>query len=218
LDCYIKNRRKAGSVRFIAEVAQIEASSTGESESLFNAGIGVDFYFPQGFILIGEASRNFSGSDESISNNNFTIAGGYSFTPRLFKYFSLVDAYLGYRIVNYDLEGLELLGVKSLAYKGPYIGARVEVPFYRKFSALVGLNIYPFDKVKNDDPQKLFGEADASRAVELNLVAKYRIIKEGQIFLDYKKIIYKSNFNNDVEDVSVNINSDLIRVGFALDF
>ena len=122
----IKNRRKAGSIRLLAEVIQVAADETGESESLFNIGAALELYFPQGYILLGEASRNINGGDESISNNNFTIAGGYSFTPRLFDYLSLLDFFAGYRIVNYDLERLQVLGVQSLSFKGPYVGARVE--------------------------------------------------------------------------------------------
>ena len=214
----IKNRRKAGSIRLLAEVIQVAADETGESESLFNIGAALELYFPQGYILLGEASRNINGGDESISNNNFTIAGGYSFTPRLFDYLSLLDFFAGYRIVNYDLERLQVLGVQSLSFKGPYVGARVEVPFYKKVSAIAGLNLYPFDNVKNDEPAKLFGEAQSSRAIELNIVAKYRLTKSSQIFLDYKKSFYKSKFDNGPEEISVNINSDLIRAGFSLDF
>ena len=213
----IKSRRKAGNIKFIAEIVKI-SEENGRGESLFNAGVGVDLYLPKGYLILGEAARNFSSSDGSISNNNFSIAGGYSFTPRLLNYFSLIDAYIGYRIVNYNLEELRIVGIKSLGFKGPFIGSRVEVPIYNKISLIGGLNLFPFDSVKNDEPQKLFGEADSSRAFELNLIAKYRLTKTSQLFVDYKKVFFKSTFENPSEEINVNIDSDLIRAGFSLDF
>lgn len=208
----VKSERNIGAAKLSTEFTSVAAG--GNTETIFGVGLGLDFYLPFGFLLTGEAVRNLSGGDQSISNNNFKYALGYSFTPRIYDYFALVDIFVGQRIVNYDLEGLDARGIGDLKYDGYFAGVRTEVPIYKKFSLEGQFNYAPSDEVENSNT--LFGNVEKSNGFELLLTGIYKLKKDHRLYVEYHNKQYDTTY--EVDGTTVSIQSNLIKVGYGITF
>jgi len=209
----LKSKRNIGSGRVTTEITNIKAG--GKSESIYGFGVALDFYLPYGLIFTGESVRNLSGSDSSISNNNFMFSLGYSFTPRLYEYLSLVDVYIGKKIVNYDISSMGAFGIGDLKYSGFFLGATGEVPIYKSFSLLGTFNFSPSDSVENTD--KVFGDVASSKSFALKLSGKYQFDNGHALIVNYSKMKFKSTYDG-VDGVESTLNSDLIKISYGIDF
>lgn len=209
----VKSTRNIGEAKLSTEFTSV--STEGNSETIFGVGLGLDFYLPFGLVLTGEAVRNLSGGDQSISNNNFMAAVGYSFTPRVYDYFALVDLLVGQRIVNYNLSGLEEKGIGDLKYSGYFLGIRTEVPIYKKFSIEGQLNYQPADDVDNSNT--LFGKVAESTGLDVLLTGIYKLDKEKKIYFEFHNKTYSSVYDG-VDKVNLKIQSNLIKIGYGLSF
>jgi hypothetical protein len=211
----LKNERGIGRAKVSTEVTRV--ATKGNSETIIGVGLAFDLYLPAGFLFSGEVVRNISGGDQSISNNNLTAALGYSFTPRLYSdYFSFVDLYLGYRTLNYQIANFDELGIGDLKYSGLFLGAKVEVPIYKKFSLQFQANYIPIDEVENSND--LFGSAETSQAFDALITGKYKYDDSSRLFVEFHQRIHSSNFKSKTDDVNLSLTASMIKLGYGLDF
>lgn len=209
----VKGSRNIGAAKLSTEITNVAAESN--SETILGIGLGLDLYLPFGLVFFGEAVRNLSGGDQSISNNNFSAAIGYSFTPRLYDYFALVDLFVGQRIVNYDLEGLDARGIGDLKYSGLFLGVRTEIPIYKKFSLLAQANYHPSDTVDNTD--SLLGDVEESTGLDLLFTGIYKLKDKHRLYFEYHNKSYNSLYDG-VDKSRIKIQSNLIKLGYGIEF
>jgi hypothetical protein len=209
----IKNDRNIGSAHVTTEVTSVKAG--GSSEAIYGFGVGLDFYLPFGLIFTGESVRNISGGDSSISNNNFMFSLGYSFTPRLYDFLSLIDVFVGKKIVNYNISGLGGTGIGDLKYSGFFVSTRVEVPIYEKFSLLGEFSLSPSDSVTNTNT--LFGNVASSKSYGFTVTGKYKFENGHSLNADFSHTTYNSTYDG-VDGVTVNLGSNLVKLTYAIDF
>lgn len=209
----LKNSRNIGKAKITTEFTNI--ATAGDSATIYGLGVGLDFYLPYGMLFTAEGVKNIAGGDQSISNNNFTAAIGYSFTPRLYEYLTFVDLYLGTRTVNYALDSLNAKGIGDLKYSGFFAAVRTEIPLYKKFSLQAEFNYAPFDTVSNSN--SLYGEIDESFAYGIKVIGKYKLSPTKRLYAEYHQTTYGSTYDG-VDKVDVTLKANLIKFSYGVDF
>ncbi len=210
----VKTDRNIGSAKVSTEFTRIETESN--EETIAGVAAALDLYLPFGLIIAGEVVRNFSGGDQSISNNNINIALGYSFTPRIYDYFAVIDTFIGHRIVNYNIADLDERGIGDLKYSGIFFGVKSEVPIYKEFSLEAQVNFSPSDNLENSN--NLFREVKSSNGFDILLAAKYKLNKTRKVFLEFHNKNYNTTFDDGASEIKVNIRSNLIKLGYGISF
>lgn len=210
----VKSDRNIGNIKVSTEFTRIETENN--EETIAGLAAALDLYLPFGLVLAGEVVRNFSGGDQSISNNNINIALGYSFTPRIYDYFAVIDTFIGNRIVNYNLARLDETGIGDLKYSGIFFGVRSEIPIYKKFSLEGQLNFNPADTLENTNDN--FGEFQKSNGLDIMLAGKYRLNKTNKIYLEFHTKNYNTTYDDGNSEINLRIRSNLIKIGYGISF
>lgn len=209
----LKNKRKTGRFKLATEFYAIGSSRDTETVNQTGLNIGLDYYLPYGLLGIFEATRIFGSSDNSISNNQFAGAIGYSHSPRWLPFFSLIDYYVGYRVTNYSFGGFNIF-MDAIKYSGPYLGAKVEFPVYRKFDLQAEVNFSPLDSSSTEN--SLIGAPRKSTALGFKLLGKFKFWKDLSVMSEFHFFKYSSVM--DLDDINLTVNAKIIRLGLVWDF
>ncbi len=170
-------KREVGKIHIALEASSLSGDNDNTS-NLFGADIGIDYYLPYSIIGIFSFKRIAGSGDFSSSASFFDGALGYAVKPPI-KVFSYIDGFVGFKQSKYDVSELGLTGVGEVSFSGPYLGARMEVPIYKKFSLLGTFKISPFDTASNSGA---LGDPDSASGYSFELKPQFLLNKKWGLF------------------------------------
>ncbi len=201
----INIKRDVGKVHIALEASQLTGDSEDNTANLFGADLGIDYYLPYSIIGIFSFKRIAGSGDFSSSASFFDGALGYAIKPP-FKFFSYIDGFIGYKSSKYDLTELNLTGVGELSFSGPYLGARMEVPIYKKLSILGSFKISPFDSADNTGAL----DPDSASGYTLELRPQFHLNKKWGLFTS---LTYHTHNIENTDGSTTNLNVFVTNLG-----